>query len=199
MNVFVLCTGRCGSTTFHRACEHIENYTAGHETRKLLIGRERFEYPTRHIEVDNRLSWLLGRLNQRYGDSAYYLHLTRDETDTADSFNRRWSGTHSIIRAYAEGILSSRDRNAAICIDYCRTVNANIRAFLQSKSRVMEFRLEEASRHFPAFWRAIGAEGDLSAALAEFERSYNQSERRASHPLRDLVHKLRAGLRARLR
>ena len=56
MNVFVLCTGRCGSTTFACACRHIENYTAAHESRSHLAGPERFAYPEDHIEVDNRLS-----------------------------------------------------------------------------------------------------------------------------------------------
>ena len=32
MRVFVLCTGRSGSTTFVRACQHIDNYTASHES-----------------------------------------------------------------------------------------------------------------------------------------------------------------------
>ena len=32
-NVFVLCTGRCGSTTFTQACQHIQNYTASHESK----------------------------------------------------------------------------------------------------------------------------------------------------------------------
>ena len=77
-NVFVLCTGRCGSTTFDRACRHMTNWTAGHETRSHLTGPDRFAYPPRHIEADNRLSWMLGRLEQAYGADAAYVHLTRD-------------------------------------------------------------------------------------------------------------------------
>lgn len=52
MNVFVLCTGRCGSMTFAEACSHAVNYTTGHES-----GRHRrydLKYPADHIEVDNR-------------------------------------------------------------------------------------------------------------------------------------------------
>jgi hypothetical protein len=37
----------------------------------------------------------------------------------------------------------------------------------------MEFRLEEGREHFPEFWRRIGAEGDLAAALAEFDVRHN--------------------------
>ena len=102
MNVFVLCTGRSGSTTFYRACRHITNYSAGHELNTSEVGRARLDYPEDHIEVDNRLSWLLGRLDQAYGDRAFYVHLTREEEATARSFDRRWASRYSIIRAYAE-------------------------------------------------------------------------------------------------
>ncbi len=56
MDVFVLCTGRCGSTTFIKACAHITNYTAAHESRTGLLGSDRLDYPGKHIEADNRLS-----------------------------------------------------------------------------------------------------------------------------------------------
>ena len=84
LNVFVLCTGRCGSVTFARACRFIDNYTAGHETAHGY----NLEYPDRHIEVDNRLSWFLGRLDERYPD-AYYVHLLRRREDVVQSFARR--------------------------------------------------------------------------------------------------------------
>ncbi len=63
MNVFVLGTGRCGTTTFMKACRHVTNCTSGHETRVNHVGPERLSYPSNHIEADNRLSWFLGRLD----------------------------------------------------------------------------------------------------------------------------------------
>jgi hypothetical protein len=45
MNVFVLCTGRCGSTTFARACRHMTNYGVGHESRIGKLGEERLAFP----------------------------------------------------------------------------------------------------------------------------------------------------------
>ena len=41
MNVFILCTGRCGSLTFTRACGHMTNFTTAHESRVALIGDAR--------------------------------------------------------------------------------------------------------------------------------------------------------------
>jgi hypothetical protein len=35
MHIFILNTGRCGSTTCARACQHMTNYTAAHESGGL--------------------------------------------------------------------------------------------------------------------------------------------------------------------
>jgi hypothetical protein len=177
MNVFILNAGRCGSTTFIQACRHIRNYTAGHETRLRLIGHERLAYPEWHIEADNRLSWLLGRLDRVYGDSARYVHLTREPEHAVASFAKR-SG-FGIMKAYREGILldgepSQSERDLAL--DYLDTVEANIASFLKDKSRTMTLRLEQARHDFIRFWQWIGAEGDLDTALAEWETSYNASQ-----------------------
>ena len=109
MNVFILCTGRCGSTTFAKACGHIANYSSAHESRFGLVGEDRLDYPEDHIEADNRLSWMLGPLAKLYGNEAFYVHLRRDNETTAASFERRW-GT-GIIEAYTSGVLVTSDRD----------------------------------------------------------------------------------------
>jgi hypothetical protein len=176
MNIFVLNSGRCGSTTFIQACRHIENFSAGHETRIHLVGPARLAYPDRHIEADNRLSWLLGRLDLAYGDDAWYVHLTRERDATAASFARR--AGFGIMKAYREGILldGEPDQTAqALALDYLDTVAANIELFLRDKPRRMDFRLERAGADFTAFWHWIGAQGDLDAALAEWDTRHNAS------------------------
>lgn len=177
MNVFVLCTGRCGSTTFIRACKHITNYSAEHESRSHLLGSDRFAYPDDHIEADNRLAWFLGRLDDAYGDNAIYVHLVREEIDTARSFLGRW---HSgIIAAYWSAILmgiSGSENRMEVCRDYCHTVNTNIGFFLKDKSRKMTFSLENAAGDFARFWELIGANGDFQAAVREWEVTSNGSE-----------------------
>lgn len=86
MNVFILNAGRSGSKTFARACDHITNFTSAHESRSGLLGEGHFAYPDNHIESDNRLAWLLGRLDRKYGDRAFYVHLTRDVGPVAASW-----------------------------------------------------------------------------------------------------------------
>lgn len=175
--MFILNTGRCGSTTFIAACRHITNYTAGHESRVQLLGADRLAYPPNHIEADNRLSWLLGRLDAAYGDNAYYVHLTRDRARVAASFVRR--ADFGIMKAYREGILlrdpGQADAMAAVADDYIGTVEANIVHFLKDKRHTMDFALESAREDFRRFWHWIGAAGDIELALAEWDTPHNAS------------------------
>lgn len=176
MNIFVLNTGRCGSVSFIQACQHITNYTALHESRSNQILDQRLAYPDNHIEADNRLSWVLGRLDQTYGDEAFYVHLRREREATAASFARRDS--YGIMKAYREGILLGEELNhsaEALAYDYIDTVESNIALFLKGKSHTMEFHLEYAKSNFETFWQRIGAKGDLKAATKEWDTHHNRS------------------------
>ncbi len=176
MNVFVLNSGRCGSLGWIRACGHITNYSAGHESRAHVVGPARLAYPDRHIEADNRLSWLLGRLDRAYGRDAFYVHLLRDREQAARSFAKRRH--FGILHAYEQGILWGADpRGDALELarDYLETVESNIRLFLRDKPLVLEARLERLEDDFLEFWSAIGAEGDREAALAELAKRHNAS------------------------
>ena len=68
MRIFCLGTGRSGTTTFTRALEHATNYTSGHESRAAMLGEQRLDYADWHAEADNRLTWMLGPLGERFGD-----------------------------------------------------------------------------------------------------------------------------------
>lgn len=176
MNVFILCTGRCGSTTFIQASSHITNFSSAHESRAGYIGDERLNYPANHIEADNRLSWFLGKLDRKYGNNAIYVHLKRDEVETARSFIKRYN--MGIMAAYANAIIMGRSPEISqfdLCIDYVKTVNSNIEHFLRNKTMKMIFSLENAKTDFILFWEMIRAEGNLISALADWEIHYNYS------------------------
>lgn len=183
MNVFVLNTGRCGSSTFAAACGHIANFTAAHESRVPLLGDARLAYPDRHIEVDNRLAWFLGRLDETYGDRAYYVHLTRDAGAVAASWTRRYGVLGGMATGYRDHILSGANWHLPIgraeaAADYVRTVTENIRLFLKDKTNVLQFRMEAAASDFPRFWEWIDAEGDLAAAMAEWTLRHDTERER---------------------
>jgi len=174
MNVFVLTTGRSGSLTFAEACRHISNYSTGHETRVGLVGAARLAYPPGHIEIDNRLAWFTGRLDSAYGDEAYYVHLRRDDEATAASHVKRWN--KPAVRSYRSGILWDVDPQIDrmdLARDLNLTMNSNIELFMRHKSKTMRFDIERAVELFPAFWKGIGAEGDLAAAIDEFASKHH--------------------------
>lgn len=132
MRVFILSTGRCGSKTIIKACKHITNYTSAHESRIQEIGPAHFNYPDNHIESDNRLSWFMGELDEKFGDDAFYVHLIRNKQDTVKSFNKRWKNHISINKAFLTRILNTpiektdkETRYKATSLFY-DTVNANI-------------------------------------------------------------------------
>jgi hypothetical protein len=176
MNIFILNAGRCGSTTFIQACKHISNFSSAHESRVTLTGEDRLNYPENHIEADNRLCWLLGRLERKYGNDAYYVHLTRDHRTSIESFVKRKE--YGIMHAYREGILMGGKQQSpgTIACDYLDTADCNISLFLKDKRHTSLFSLENAVTDFIDFWHWIGARGDLDKALIEWQTHYNASD-----------------------
>jgi hypothetical protein len=63
-----------------------------------------------------------------------------------------------------------------IARDYLQTVNTNIRLFLKDKSRKINVGLETVKTDFVEFWERINAQGDLDAALLEWNIHYNATE-----------------------
>lgn len=176
-NIFVLCTGRCGSTTLAKACAHLTNRSSAHESRTHLLGPERLAYPPRHIEIDNRLSWLLGRLDRDWGDRAAYVHLTRAPEEVARSYAARVQ--HGIMRAYHTAIIYRAQKLTPdvpvidFARDYVDTVTENIRHFLRDKSHVMTMTLETLGPDFDRFVDWSGSTGNLDAARAQLAIHHN--------------------------
>lgn len=177
MNVFVLCTGRCGSVTFAKACSHMTNFTADHESLANRLGNNRFAFADNHIEVDNRLSWCLGKLDEAYGNDAFYVHLTRNMDEVVASFMKRRG--FGIMKAFEFGIVRTPspdlEDTKLLAREVCETATANIVHFLKDKDHQMNFQLETASDDFAIFWKAIGAEGDFDEAVRCWESVNNAS------------------------
>ena len=189
MNIFVLSTGRCGSTTLYNFCKHITNYSSGHESRDNL----NFSYNHHHIEIDNRLSWFLGRLDSKYGDKAFYVHLMRDDKKVAASYEKRFYYKRGISIGYKYNLLSTKARNTKkdyeILLDYCQTVNSNISSFLKDKSHVCLINTENFKKDASKFWDFIGAKGDLDIALKEFDIKYNPSNDSIIKKIKNFLYK----------
>lgn len=190
-NVFVLCSGRTASTSFSNACTHIDNYTAAHESRVGMLGQERVNYPDWHIEVDNRLAWFLPRLDNKYGDKAFYVYLTRNYEEIAASYLERWQLNESIVKAYGHGLLMkksiSKSERYAICLDYVHTVEENIQQFLAYKSNVLKIDVTELATKFGDFYDLIGARGDKQACMESIKTISNKNKTNLIKKLRNKI------------
>jgi hypothetical protein len=176
MNVFALCAGRTASTAFSSACSHLQGFTAGHETRSRLIGGDRLAYPDNHIEIDNRLAWFLGGLDERFGNEARYVYMNRDAKSIAMSYEKRWNLTVSVVRAFATGLCMQsnvpRDRRIEICDFYVHTLEQNVKHFLASKQHVFQFHLNDAKTSFEGFCDFLGVTCPPEA-MAEWDHRHN--------------------------
>ena len=182
MRIFVLGTGRCGTTTFAKACSHITNYTSGHETHR--DHPERFPvYPDNHIEVDGHLAWMLGMLAMEYPDkfddqSVRYIHLRRDREAVAKSFLPR-HGAQMVGRMLFQRWVQPCDYGDMVRL--ARIIDANISEFLHTRFH-REVCIEQLSSPMCGretwcdIWNFMEAEGDFDASLNEFNTRYNASK-----------------------
>jgi hypothetical protein len=181
--VFVVGTGRCGSLTFMKACEHFTNYTTAHEGAAKKCGKWKkaryweLDYPQHHIEVDARLSWMLGLLDKKYGDEAFYVHLIRDRDEVINSRKlrvlRKWG---KMTQSLAKFWYVDTPEDEAFLGALYDIIVANINTFLAHKTHRAIVRVgEHAKADFRSFCEAIGAEGDIEGAVSEWDIRHHQS------------------------
>jgi hypothetical protein len=86
-----------------------------------------------------------------------------------------------MLFAFASGILQHGSRapdldeqaRYEIALQYWDTVNDNIELFLRDKPHQMTMWLHDINDPFRLYWKQIGAQGDLEAALAEWNVRHN--------------------------
>ncbi|MDR9447709.1 MAG: hypothetical protein RI535_00630 [Psychroflexus sp.] len=197
MKVIVLCSGRTGSLTLSKSCQHISNYTCNHESKVQLRFNDRFKFPDQHIEIDNRLIWQLGSLQNNIGDDARYVYLKRDLSKVKKSFINRLYQPKSIFYSYCESVKKSTPENKSateidqLADDFLKTVDDNIRFYLKDKSYQMEFQLENYATDFSKFWDFIAAKGDYDKAVSEFSKQHNPSKKSKANLSYDLKRMLK--------
>lgn len=176
-NAFVIGTGRCGTTTFYKACQHLAGLSVGHESRARDHAR-RFVYPVDHIEIDNRLSWRLDELVHHYPD-ALYIHLMREFDDVVASFLERWD--YGIMRAWWSGVLMRnhvpQSERRAVVQDFIGSIRWRCEAFIgrheAGGGQVLRVAIEEPTEGFHELAALMGATEGLEDGLAEFATKHN--------------------------
>jgi len=170
--------------TFIKACNHITNFSAEHESGRLLDSHEKYnlKYPEYHIESDNRLTWFLGSIQKLYGNNAYYIKLTRNKEKIINSYLNRKSLNQGILPAFAINIFQQKKWSVSkrgyewAAKHYVNTVYDNIDYFIEDKDNCIEIDIDNPEEDFIKFWEIIGAEGEIDLALNEFSKKYNSSK-----------------------
>jgi hypothetical protein len=155
----------------------MHNFTAGHETLAREPLPRRLDYPDEHIEVDNRLFFYLGLLEEAFGAEPFYVHLLRDEQDVVRSLLDRWDTPISLGQGWERTVMmrgaGTPQLHAEAAADAVTAMNAGIRVFLRDKPRQQVIHLEDCPEAFGRFWDAVGAVGDRDSAMAEWSVSHN--------------------------
>ena len=178
MRIFVIGTGRCGTMTFKKACNHIKNYTNAHEGNTGWKHKDNiFDYPDNHIEIDCRLSYFLPILVEKYPD-ALYVHLQRERESCIESLSKRKSLNHFSIFHLGK----PKDMKEIASIYYDNTVNL-INNYLYNvldknifnPQKFYHYKLENIQDGFIEIWDKIQAEGNREKALSELKIKHNKS------------------------
>lgn len=167
MRIFVTGTGRCGSVSFYKACEHLTNYTCGNETRCGML-----EYPDRHIEINPQLRVCLSQLIDKYPQSLF-VHVIRERKSCIESLAAL---NHGIVMKAYEVLYPTVVENATpliIAKRFYDCENAIIASQLAQASNKLNFRLEAAKIDFTHFWKRISGEGNLEAAIESWDHPTN--------------------------
>ena len=69
--------------------------------------------------------------------------------------------------------ISKQSEPIDVAIDYCDTVNSNIKFFLKDKKHKILINIENIDKDFILFWKLIDAKGNINDALDEFNIKHN--------------------------
>jgi hypothetical protein len=173
MRIFVIGTGRCGTVTFSKACQHITNYTSGHETTGRLPIKEKLTYPDNHIEIDPSLSYFIPLLREKYPD-ALFVHLQRERESCVDSLMKRQS-LYSYAGFHLRAHHTECSKNMRLIAEiYYDNTNELIKKILNENRIFIPLEMIDICFSLD-FWVVIEAEGNKEKALSELEIKYNKS------------------------
>lgn len=174
--IFVLSPGRTATVAISRFFHYAEGWTSSHESRTGSLARDRFPYPDRHVEADNRLAWMLGHLYHHHGDATSLIVIVeRDIPEIGRSYARRYLTPDGLARAWSDGIIRSGRRDEDTAADMAETVYANLALCHVLFPRVMVVQQSDLGPGLEAVWRTAAMTGDLAEAQATLGHKVNES------------------------
>lgn len=183
MRVFIYSPGRCGTTVFNRACNHITNYQNVRRVDRTVSGDKIGRvsgWPDNAVIHDLHLIWSMPEIIEAYPDSKHVL-LLRDREACAKSLAQRHY-TNGILHLWhcedENKIPSTRLKAAQWYYDFvCTQYHQSVAAGGLNGNQITTLYLEKLQEfHFEFFWSWIDAEGDLEKALETFDTIINQGD-----------------------
>lgn len=176
MRVFVVGTGRCGTSTFFHACLHIRNYGTGHESKRGVNQIGNWSFPDDHIEIASNLTIGLNQLRGKYPE-ALWVRLKRNREDCIKSLAEQ-SSDAMLDFAHQWWYLDMTEavdniEVASQFYDFCEDFYQNC-----LPADALFFDLEHIKEHWIMFWNQTKADGDYLASLQEWDRQYNAADHR---------------------
>ncbi len=169
MRVFVVGTGRCGSSTFYQACKTITNYTCGHETFAGQV--HNFEYPDNHIEVAVQNVQALALLQNKYPNSTF-VYLIRRSEECIQSLVRQCP---EYLKAWAYQVFLTHEVTEEVATQYYLCINQQI---VKACQNCVPVRIEDFEWFWPLFTRTIEAVCNNEEAQKILKRRYNPGSNR---------------------
>lgn len=167
MNIFVVGTGRCGSTTFAAACKHAVNMTAGHETAAGRIYD--FIYPPNHIEVDPPLTFWINKLRSYY-PGCKFVHLIR-EVDREGCIHSLAVNDPDICQWFGRMIYHFPECQPS---EGAEAIYEIMNSIVQGED-VLRIRLVDVKERWWQVWEWMGCKGDFYRSLKEWDVKYNET------------------------
>lgn len=167
--VFVVGTGRCGTSTFYQACLHATNYLSRHEAYAIGDCPPFFfpEHPS--IEIGSTLTMFIPRLKRRF-PQARWVHLQRERQACCESIARE---CHEESVGFAKRWLWKSEINPVRAAEiFYDSVNDLCQSLLPE---AFHLQLETVEQQWLDCWKFMNCVGDFSSSLSVWRRKYNPS------------------------
>jgi hypothetical protein len=179
MRIFVVGTGRNGSSTFYHAASHATNFQVNHETWRSKSPSNSCYVDVRdkkrdQIEISSSVPFFIVQIMRKYPESKF-IHLVRRRTKCRDSLVEHHT---SRMRAWAWNWFSDREPKMKNVAGAYYDATAESLHSLLPRDQTLTLPLEEAKTRWAAVWEFMDCEPgvdspEFAASLAEWDRRYN--------------------------
>ena len=185
MQIFVVGTGRCGTSTFYNACQHVTNYTCRHEICYLHLIKQQL---INAIEVNGGLTFFIPQLRRQY-QRAKWVHMIRDREACIKSLAEQAGQS---VRYWANVWLQWESSDAELPVAAGLFYDSVNDLIVSQLPEVFTFRLESAyEQDWPEFWDWAKCKGRFESSRVVWRRHYNSGEFRgrdnSTSPSRALI------------